>query len=108
MMTHPLFDPAHLPPPNTFRPVPNMISVWESNVYVKFCLFTLLLGRWVKIDMHQDPAQFLFHFLDNFHSNFLTDCLPVYKSDTRKVSYKIFQIKKLQNTLDEQRPHPMN
>ena len=36
------------PAPNTFRPVPNMISVWERNVYVKFCLFTLLLGICIK------------------------------------------------------------
>lgn len=58
--------------------------------------------------MHQVPAQFFVHFLAKLQvqANSVRDMphkgLPVYKSNTRKVSYKIFQLEKLQNTLDEQ------
>ena len=85
-----------------------MISVCTRDVYVKFCSFILFLGRWVKIDMHQVPVQFLLHFLAKLQvqANSVRDIphkgLPVYKSNTHKVSYKIYQIEKLQNALDEQ------
>ena len=68
----------------------------------------LFLGRWVKIDMHQVPEQFFLHFLAKLQvqANSVRDMphkgLPVYNSNTRKVSYKIFQLEKLQNALDEQ------
>lgn len=74
----------------------------------KFCSFILLLGRWVKIDLHQVPAQLFLHFLAKLQvqANSVRDMphkgLPVYKSNTRKVSYKIFQLEKLKNALDEQ------
>lgn len=70
--------------------------------------FILFVGRWIKIDMHQVPAEFFLHFLAKLQvqANSVRDMphkgLPVYKSNARKVSYKIFQLERLQNALDEQ------
>ena len=56
----------------------------------------------------QVPAQFFLHFLAKLQvqANSVRDMphkgLPVYKSNTRKVSYKMFQLEKLQNALDEE------
>ena len=58
--------------------------------------------------MHQVPAEFFLHFLAKLQvqANSVRDMphkgLPVYKSNARKVSYKIFQLERLQNALDEQ------
>ena len=55
--------------------------------------------------MHQVPAKCFLHFLANLQvqANSVRDMphkgLPVYKSNTRKVSYKIFQLEKLQNAV---------
>ena len=79
----------------------------------KRCVCQVLFIHFILRQMGQDwyassPCEVFLHFLAKLQvqANSVREMphkgLPVYKANTRKVSYKIYQIEKLQNALDEQ------